>query len=58
MSNYNAWAAAGFPNGNLKTYLRNTVQRDMMDAVRGLYYDGSANGNQYNSYPTNATACP
>jgi prepilin-type N-terminal cleavage/methylation domain-containing protein len=54
MSNYNAWAASGFPNNGLKTYLKNTAQPDMMDAVRGLYYNGS----KYSNYPTNAIGCP
>ncbi len=40
MSNYNAWAVAGFPKGSMKNNLQ-TVQSDMMDAVHGLYFDVS-----------------
>lgn len=53
MSNYNAWAATSFSDNALRTHLV-TVQVDMMDAVRGLYYEGHG----YNNYPTNATPCP
>lgn len=48
MSNYNTWADGNFADNTLKTYLRNTVQPDMMATFQGLF-----RGNEY--YPTNAS---
>jgi hypothetical protein len=49
MSNYNAWAAGNFTDNNLKAYLKNTVQPNMMSTVQGIY--------QGAYYATNAGAC-
>lgn len=53
MSNYQAWAAGNFSDNALKTHLVE-VQTNMMDAVHGLYYEGT----KYDNYPTNGTVAP
>ncbi len=37
MSNYGVWAAGNFTDNNLRNYLKNTVQPNMMAAVQGLF---------------------
>ena len=55
MSNYNAWASGAtaggvsFGDSNLRNYLKNTVQPNLMSTVQGLFM-GSY-------YPTNAGSC-
>ncbi len=50
MSNYNAWAAGNFADANLKSYLVNTVQPQMIstmqDLFQGAYYPTNASGPQ------------
>lgn len=50
LSNYSAWAAQNFPSGALQNHLKNTVQPNLMTAVRGLYADVTGPNNYY---PTN-----
>ena len=49
MSNYDRWASGNFTDNNLRNYLKNTVQPNMIAAVQGLYTG--------NYYPTNQP-CP
>ena len=37
LSNYDAWVGGSFADSNLKNYLQNTVQPNMMSAVQGLF---------------------
>jgi hypothetical protein len=49
MSNYNVWAQGSFSDSAMQTYLKNTLQPNMMNAVVDIY-KGAA-------YPTNSGAC-
>jgi hypothetical protein len=50
MSNYNVWAGGSFTDNNLRNYLKNTLQPNMMTVLQGLY-SGSY-------YPTNPLPFP
>jgi hypothetical protein len=49
MSNYTVWANGNFADNNMKTYLKNTVQPNMMSTVQGIFMGAY--------YATNAGAC-
>ena len=52
MSNYIAWANAGFPNNGMKTTL-SSIQSSMMGTAQGLFQSG---GNP-DYYPINQGLC-
>lgn len=51
MSNYDTWAAEGFPNNSFLTYLQKTVQPTMMTNVQQLYGGGNSSAFYPTSYP-------